>query len=197
MARQMGGAMVMGLLAGLGGLSVSRPARAEVNDWFTAGLGARYGFGAAGDADAQQPAYQYGLVTRVKVLRFLGLELSHQLDDDPATQAQRALSPRHSLSLLLNLVPTDHFNLFVSAGFGAQNLGDLLDLNGRTTSLQAGPGLEVYLSDHVALGADVRWRVPGPNHLKREMLDTFSADPLDDLFRAEDWQLSLSVSYYL
>ena len=176
------------------------PALADANDLLTLGVGAQFsyvptpGTEAASDVTAN---HQYGVLSRVKVLRFLGVEFAAQLDQDPKTQPLRHLSPRYQLGAMLNLVPTDHFNLFAVAGLAAHEMGDLVDLAGRTTSLHAGPGLEIYLSEHVAFGADLRWRVPGPEYLKARVRDELSTEPVDQLVGFEVWQANFNLTYYL
>jgi len=161
----------LGLL-GFAALIAASPgtARAEVDDWFTLGLGAQYSYVGSGSEDAAEaPARQFAFVSRLKVLKFFGAEVTTAFDEDPNSQSDRILSPRYQIGAMLNLVPTEYFNLFAVAGTGAQSAGDLFSVKGASTSLHFGPGLEVFVSDHVAVGGDVRWRLPGPAYIKDEV----------------------------
>jgi hypothetical protein len=187
-------------------------ARADVDDWFTLGLGAQYGYVASGSEDATEaPERQFGFVSRLKVLKFLGAEVTTSFDQDPGTQRERILSPRYQIGAMLNLVPTEYFNLFAVAGTGAQRAGDLFSVQGASTSLHFGPGLEVFVSDHVAVGGDVRWRLPGPAYIKDEV-ETQIESQADALGREAPeggtpaieadvgprlWQANFTVSVYL
>jgi len=174
------------------------PAVADSGDLLTVGLGGQFSYVTPGVAARETTAeHQYGFITRLKMLRFLGVEAVGQLDEDPNTQDQRILSPRFQLGLMLNLVPTDVFNFFVVAGTGAHNPADLFDLDGPTTSFQGGPGFEVFVGEHMALGADVRFRMPGPRFVKEEVLRTLSSAPVDKNVNLEVWQTNFSFSYYL
>lgn len=178
-------------------LLAAGPAVADNTSLITLGVGGQYGFGSPAAAEAPDAArYQYGVLTRVKLLRFIGLEFAAQLDEHPASQAERVLSPRFQIGALLHVIPTDWFSVYAAAGLGAHTLSDTLDLDGTTTSVFVGPGLEVYLGDHLTLGLDVRVRAPGPNHLKREVVDTMSSDPLQDLVRLDQWQGNVSLAWY-
>ncbi|MCA9546144.1 MAG: outer membrane beta-barrel protein [Myxococcales bacterium] len=185
------------LLAALASLLTAAPALADNTSLITLGLGGQYGFGSPAAAEAPDAArYQYGVLTRVKLLRFIGLEFAAQLDEHPASQAERILSPRFQVGALLHVIPTDWFSLYAAAGLGAHALSDTLNLDGASTSIFVGPGLEVFLGDHLTLGLDVRVRAPGPHHLKREVVDTMSSEPLADLVRLDQWQGNVSLAWY-
>jgi hypothetical protein len=173
-------------------------AAADSNSWVTMGVGAQYSFVSPGVAENPDAAgHQYGLVGRLKLLRFLGVEGVAQLDQDPKTQEERHLSPRYQLAAMLNLVPTDYFNVFLAAGTGAYDAGDLFDLNGRSTSFHGGPGLELYFGDHVAVGGDVRFRMPGPHYIKEAVKRELAPEPVEDMVGLQVWQANFTVSYYL
>lgn len=199
-------------LWGLGASCVAAPAvaHADVDSLFTVGLGAQYSYltpsvGARDDA----PERMFGLVSRLKMLHFLGAEAATNFDQDPDTQGDRILSPRYQLGAMLNLVPTEDFNLFAVFGTGAQRAGDLFSLQGDTTSLHFGPGLEVFIGQHVAVGGDVRWRLPGPAYIRGEVEEQITTEALSRTGEAEEaptveanvgpriWQANFTVSFYL
>lgn len=173
------------------------PAVAASNSVVTAGAGVQYGF-VSGDVAQQNPAapeHQYGLVGRLKVIRFIGLELGAQLDQDPKTQRERLLSPRLQVALMANVFPSDYVNLFIAGGFASHELGDLFDPSGTTTSYHVGPGLEVFVGDHLAVGGDLRARIPNAGYVKAQVTDELSAAPITGLL--DVWQANLTVAYYL
>ena len=197
----------------LGICSAPGVAQADVDSLFTLGVGAQYGFltDAVSDRDGA-PERQLGLVSRLKILRFLGAEAATSFDQDPGSQSGRILSPRYQVGAMLNLVPTEHFNLFGVAGTGAQSAGDLFSVGGRTTSFHFGPGLEVFLGEHVAVGGDVRWRMPGPAYIRTEVEAQIEAQALSWEENPEassepieveakvgprTWQANFTVSFYL
>lgn len=183
----------------LGSVFFASTALADSDSLLTLGVGAQYTLTApsVADTESQISGSQYGVVSRMKVLRFLGFEGTAQFDQDPKTQGERLLSPRYQLGLMVNLVPTSNFNLFLVGGLAAHNGGDLFNLDGRSTSFHAGPGFEVFIGDHVALGADVRFRVPGPSYIKEQVKDALSPQPVEDALGLNVWQANLTVSYYL
>jgi hypothetical protein len=199
-------------LMGLGALVATAPgeARADVDSMFTLGVGAQYSY-VAPDVGSQDgaPERMFGLVTRLKVLHFLGAEAGTNFDQDPGTQQNRILSPRYQVGAMLNLLPLEHFNLFAVGGTGAQRGGDLFDLEGKSTSFHFGPGLEVFVGDHVAVGGDVRWRMPGPGAVKEEVEARLATEALSRTGSADEpatleidagprvWQANFTVSFYL
>lgn len=176
---------------------LATPALAASNSVVTLGVGAQYGFvsGEVSDAHSDAPEHQYGLLARLKLVRFLGLEVASQLDHDPKTQGERLLSPRYQVSLMANLFPSDKVNIFVAGGLAAHELGDLFDASAETTSYHLGPGLELFLGEHLALGGDVRVRVPNAAHVRARVNDELSAAPVTGIL--EVWQANLTISYYL
>lgn len=180
------------------GLLFAAPAQADSDDWFTLGAGAHYAFvqnEVAENPDVGQ--MNYGLLTRAKVLRFVGIEASWQLDHEVGSQSDRIMSPRYQLGLMLNLIPTRYFTVFGVAGTGAHDPGHLIDLDGETTSLFAGGGLEIYIGEHVAIGGDVRFRAPGPRHVKDEVVELRSSAPLEEALQLNVWQANMMVAWYL
>ena len=157
------------LLTATAGLVTATAAHADSDSLFTLGVGAQYAHVPESVVDAEAAKRQFGVFSRVKMLRFLGAEFSTQMDEDPGTQGERLLSPRYQISGMINLLPTEYFNLFVVGGTGAHLAGDRFKIDGESTSLQAGPGLEIFLGDHVAIGADVRFRTPGPSKIREDI----------------------------
>ncbi len=173
------------------------PAIAASNSVVTVGAGAQYGFvsGEVARAHDDAPEHQYGLLARLKIVRFIGLEIATQLDHDPKTQRGRLLSPRIQIALMANLFPSDYVNIFVVGGFASHDFGDLFDPNGRTTSYHVGSGLEFFLGDHLAVGGDIRARIPNADYVKAQVVDELSSAPITGLLNV--WQANLSFSYYL
>ncbi|MBU0550525.1 porin family protein [Myxococcota bacterium] len=178
----------------LGALPAS--AWADSDSLITLGLGAQVGMSTASD-NPELSGQTYGALARFKLLRVLGVEALTQLDQDPKSQRGRLLSPRYQLGAMLNLVPTQRFNLFGVAGVGAHEAPDLKNLDGLTTSFYMGPGLEIFVGEHLAFGADLRFRLAGPRWIKEEIRDELSPEPLNEALTLQAWQVNLSLSYYL
>ena len=178
--------------------AATSPAAADVGSLATVGIGGQYSYvpGAVNGVDGTATR-QYGLVGRLKLLRFVGFEAVAQLDQDAKTQRERHLSPRLQIGLMLNLIPTQIFNLFLVTGTGAHEPADLFNVSGDTTSFHFGSGLEVFVYDHVAIGGDLRFRLPGPEHLKHQVTEDQSTDPLEQAISLDVWQANITVSYYL
>jgi hypothetical protein len=184
-------------------------ASADVDSLFTLGVGAQYAYvptGAAAEDGA--PTRQLGFVGRAKLLKFLGVEASTQFDQDPGTQNERLLSPRYQVGAMLNLVPTEYFNLFAVGGTGAHSPGALFDSQAEDMSFHFGPGLEVFVGDHVALGVDARFRMSGPAAIRKEVesiqqalraepLSTEPQPPIEVEVGAKVWQANFMVAVYL
>ncbi len=177
-------------------LSLPAGAFADNNSLFTLGMGAQYAFAQPQQQNAAQTKFQYGALGRLKLLRFLGVEASVLLDQDPKSQEKRLLSPRYQLGFMLNLIPTDYFHLYGIAGVGAHEFKDIHDMDGETTSFFMGPGLEIFLGEHLALGGDLRFRLQGPHQIKEEIRDEMSPEPVDRALSLEVWQGNFTLSYY-
>ena len=67
--------------------------------------------------------------------------------------------------------------------------------SGTTTSYHVGPGLEVFVGDHLAVGGDLRARIPNAGYVKAQVTDELSAAPVTGLL--DVWQANLTVAYYL
>ncbi len=179
-------------------LLLASPAVAAHDSTITLGVGAQYGFvaGQVRDGNSEAPAHQYGLVTRLKVLRYVGLEAAAQLDQDPKTQRDRLLSPRIQLGVMANVPTVEHLNLFLVGGIAAHDAGDLVDPEGNTTSFHVGSGAELFVGEHLALGADLRFRIPGSAAAEQAAEDSFfTGEEPPGLF--DVWQLNFGFTYYL
>ena len=186
-------------------------ASADVDSLFTLGVGAQYAY-VPSDAAGQEGAAtrQMGLVSRAKILKFLGVEAATQIDQDPSTQQERLLSPRDQIGAMLNLIPTEHFNLFAVGGTGAHNAGDLFNSKAEDLSFHFGPGLEIFVGDHVALGADARFRMAGPTAIREKVESSIrqsltaealtrdgAPETIDVDVGVKVWQANFTVSFYL
>ena len=181
--------------------SLAGPAAAANDSLLTLGVGAQYGFvsSSVSEESPDAPDHQYGLVTRLKLLRFIGLEAATQLDHDPGSQTSRLLSPRYQLGLMANL-PIRYVSIFAIGGIAAHNGGDLVSPSGATTSFHLGAGVEFFVGEHLALGGDLRYRVPGVRNVQERIeriqtgVDAPEA-PEGGLF--DVWQINFTISYYL
>ncbi len=200
-------------------------ATAASDSLVTVGVGAQYGFvsGSVSDVNRDAPEHQYGLVGRLKLLRFVGLEVATQFDHEPNSQSERLLSPRYQVGLMANL-PTQYLCAFVVGGIGAHGGGDLVDPSGETTSFHLGGGVEVFVGEHVAIGGDLRYRVPGVHEVSERVqggggggtsgpgLDGVSTQTwgihdgsshatgsqgVSEAGFFDVWQLNFTISYYL
>jgi len=190
---------------------VPTAAHADVDSLFTLGVGAQYAY-VPTDAAGQEGAAtrQMGLVSRAKILRFLGVEATTQIDQDPSTQEFRLLSPRYQIGAMLNLIPTEHFNLFAVGGTGAHSAGHLFNAKAEDLSFHFGPGLEIFVGDHIALGADARFRMAGPRAMREQVESAIgqsltaealtrdgAPETIDVDVGIKVWQANFTVSFYL
>ena len=174
------------------------PARADRHGLVALGAGPQFSYVPDKVSSIEEtPSVQYGLVSRLKLLGITGIETTFQLDQDAGTQGSRHLSPRYQLGVLLNLVPTRYFTLFAVTGTGAHSVTDLWDINGESTSLHLGGGVEVFVERRYTVGMDLRFRVPGPRRVRELMKEERREDSVREAMSFRVWQVNLSAVFYL
>ncbi len=157
------------------------------------------------------------LTLGVKFVRVIGLELGYSPTESVDSTDELVFDSTFRLSGLLYLVPTQPVDFYVKVGLGAGSFSDLFDIDGPTTSYQAGAGVNWYIDDHFVVGAEFMLLLPGVNSI-RDTLETFANDELkryqaaltegdapeeettpltfDDIISADNFRFSLSARYY-
>lgn len=139
----------------------ARPAAAGSQSLITLGMGTEFGVNRHSPIEGGTArAFVSELTLRLRVVKVLGLSFAYNVVPAKDT-GELVFTSTYRLSALLYVVPTRHLSLYLSGGYGAQRIGDLITVTGPTNTYHAGAGLEVYIGDHVALHVEYLWLIPG------------------------------------
>ena len=184
----------------------------------TLGLGTGFGFTRAKDltADSSQNGVGAEISMRLKLFRVLGAEvamtpLGSRNDDG----SDLVFDSKFRLSGLLYLVPLDVLGVYAKAGIGGQSFTDLVKLTDESNSYHAGGGLDVYVGDHVAIGAEFLVLLPGVDSVSKALIrkaltaeqsgpsnagapvnDPLAGVSMSDFVNARNFRASMNVRYY-
>jgi hypothetical protein len=137
-------------------VSNARVARADSDSLLTLGIGT--GFGVI-DTVTSAGVVTSDVRLRARILRGLGLEVSY----DPKQSTQAADAAVHEAPLrvsgLFYIVPTSPVGAYLKLGVAAPSPATL-GLVGSDVTYHAGGGIEIYLGDHLVLGAEAVVIIP-------------------------------------
>jgi hypothetical protein len=163
-------------------------AHADSDSLLTVGLGTAIGMTKLDALPAQEVGGE--LKARARVLLGLGAELSYT--PTPAGEtSQLVYDNRIRFSGLLYIVPTTPLGAYLKAGIGGEQLGGLFSLTAPTACYHGGAGLDLQLDEHLVLGGEVLWLVPGVASLAAG-----HAVNGETLAKA-NYRAALSIMYYL
>ena len=110
---------------------------------------------------------------RVDMLYVFGLELSYNVGDvpDPNDHSGLVFDARYRLSGLLYVIPTETASMYLKGGVGSHSLGEVAQTDALGSSYHAGAGVEVYLTDELALAAELLLLAPGAQSVERVLND--------------------------
>jgi hypothetical protein len=102
-----------------------------------------------------------------------GLELSYNVGDvpDPSEHSGLVFDARYRLSGLLYVIPTDSASMYLKGGVGAYNIGDVAATDSIGNSYHAGAGVEIYLTEELAIAAEFLLLAPGAQSVERVLND--------------------------
>jgi len=149
------------LVAAVVALGAPRPAAGSSQSLVTLGFGTELGVSRHTPIEGGTArAFVSELTLRLRVVKVLGLSFAANLVPARDT-GELVFTSQYRLSALLYVVPTEHVSVYLSGGYGAQRIEDLVTVTGSTNTYHAGAGLEVYLGEHVALHVEYLWLIPG------------------------------------
>jgi hypothetical protein len=154
--------------------------------------------GQSGDP-GQSATIQAGpqLELRVRLLRALAFEVGVRPLDGLPAEGSLVYSSRLRWSGILYLVPLDDFGLYAKAGLGGNSFEDMITFSAPGNSYHFGGGLEVYLTEHIAVGSEVLFLLPGARSVVDKMMRDQVIPEVGDLLDPRNFQVSLGARYYL
>jgi hypothetical protein len=142
-----------------------------------------------------------GLSARLRLLYFLGAEFSYELTGSTGIEPVNVPKPVYQLSLLIYPYTSRRVAVFLLAGLGSQNITDIVNVGGGTTSYHGGLGLEVGLTPHWMIAADGRINLPGYQQLidriEPAAMLTHGSDAILRYYNLDSFQINLGIRYYL
>lgn len=171
---------------------------ADATSLLTASVGGSFSLGQSGDPGAR-PALSVGpeLELRVRVLRALAFEIGVRPLDELPDEGSLVYSSRFRWSGILYLLPLDAFGLYAKAGLGGASLEDMVTFSSASNSYHFGGGVEVYLTDHLAVGSEVLFLLPGARSVVDKMMRDQTIPELGDLVNPRNFRVALGARYYL
>jgi hypothetical protein len=187
-------------------------ALADAHSLVTFSVGTAFAFGQASDprSEAQSSATP-DLELRLRLFRVMAFDFAYSPLDQQQANTQLTFASQFRASAVLYLVPLEVIGVYAKAGLGGQTLGDLTTVTSATNSYHGGGGLEVYLTDHVALGAEFLVLVPGVTSIQKTVANDLvrrqalvaaggsDVDPqlgVGDFVSAQNFRTSVNVRYF-
>jgi hypothetical protein len=138
-------------------------AMADANSMLTVAVGTGMSITRSKDLDssAWQSAVAPELNLRLKMFKVLALELGFTPGREAPTDVELCYDSTYRMSALLYLVPLDSFGLYAKLGFGGDRISDMVSVTSPSNSYHGGGGVDVYLWDHLAVGAEFLLLTPG------------------------------------
>jgi hypothetical protein len=97
---------------------------------------------------------------RLKMLKVLGFDFHYNLTGEKKFGHGEVYSSNLRASALLYVVPTNVLSIYLAAGAGASNFGNLTSGSATEKSYHGGAGMEVYVGKHMALTTEFLMLVP-------------------------------------
>ncbi len=116
----------------------------------------------------------------MKLFRFLGFEMSYNPAAPGTHENQLAFHSRLRLAGQIHFIPLDVFSMYLSAGVGAEDFSGFSSLTADTNAYQGGLGAEVFIGDHVAIGAEYLMVVPGIRSIQHNVVSNALEATLSD-----------------
>lgn len=164
---------------------------AGANSLFTLGLSTGVS-AASSEFELAAPNMNAALGARVRVFRVLALDVQMQADQNSERQLVEGpeTNSLYRWTALLYPISSDHFGLYMGAGFGSRDFNDVTDVMGTSTRYRFGGGMEVVAGRHVAFTIEAYYTVPGYGMVRAydqariaaEGSDTLDAKELTDWF---------------
>lgn len=158
-------------LVGLALIRLDVAASADSGSLFTVALGTSVGVSRTGDlrADAHE-SVSPSVDLRLRLFRVMGLDIGYSplTSNDPSSTL--VYQGPLSLSAVLYLVPLSSFGLYAKAGVSGADPKDLFTLTADANAYHGGGGLEVYLGEHFAVGAEFLVLLPGLRSVEKALV---------------------------
>lgn len=165
----------------LGLLLVSSSVQAGVTSMVTGSVGTQLGVSHTRQIDAQAESDIVSeLEVTMKLFRFLGMELAYNPAAPNNKQNELVFHSRLRLAGQLHLIPLDVFSMYLSAGLGAEDFTGFSSFTEDTNAYHGGVGAEVFIGEHVAIGAEYLMVVPGIRSIQHNVVSNALEATLGD-----------------
>jgi len=114
---------------------------------------------------------------QIDMLYVFGLELSYNVGDvlSPSDHSGLVFDARYRLSGLLYVIPTEDASMYLKGGVGGHDLGEVAQTDSIGNSYHAGAGVEIYLTEELAIAAEFLLLAPGSQSVERVLNDRVEA----------------------
>lgn len=186
-------------------------AMADANSMLTVAVGTGMSVTRSKDLDsnAWRNAVAPEINLRLRLFRALAFELGFTPGREAPTDVELCYDSTYRASALLYLVPLDSFGLYAKLGFGGDRVSDMVSVTSPSNSYHGGGGIDVYLWDHLAVGAEFLLLTPGVTAVEdailRRALTTGGEDApkksldelsMTDFVSADNFRTTLSLRYF-
>jgi hypothetical protein len=191
-------------------LLTASPAQAASTSWLTLGGGPTVGLAhmlpvTGGSTNAVISEMN----VRLKMLKVLGFDFNYNMTGEKQVGHGEVYASNLRASALLYVVPTSILSVYLSAGAGATNIGNLTSSSATNKSYHGGAGMEIYVGKHLALSTEFLMLVPQVSKLvvsqqplridEMGSLDTGSiagGPAVSDYINPKNFQLTFGMKYF-
>ena len=160
---------------------ISTSAQAGVTSLITGSVGTQFGVSHTRQINDQAESDLVSeLELTMKLFRFIGMELAYNPAAPNNQQNELVFHSRLRLAGQLHLIPLNVFSMYVSAGLGAEDFTGFSSFTEDTNAYHGGLGAEVFIGEHVAIGAEYLMVVPGIRSIQHNVVSNALEATLGD-----------------
>lgn len=150
---------------------VAAPALADHHDLVTGSVGTSFGVGSYHQIDnSQQTEFISEFNVRGRFGRIVGLEMAYNPAGHGVNSSQLVFHSSFRLAGQIFFVPLEEVGVYLTMGVGANNFGELFSIASSSNSYHGGLGVEVYVWDNLAVGAEWLMLVPGIRSIQKTVV---------------------------
>jgi opacity protein-like surface antigen len=142
---------------------------------FGLGIGADTGYSqSAGLNTDANTNFVSEVSVRLDLLYLLGIDFSYNYGELSAYTPGQGLvfDAKYRVSGIFYLVPTSLASIYLKAGIGGQQVSELTSVQADGNSYHAGGGLEIYVTDNVAVSFEYLMLLPGAASIQNSLDST-------------------------
>jgi len=152
-------------------MMIATSAEAGVTSLVTGSVGTQLGVSHTSQVGEQpQSDLVSELELTMKLFRFLAMEVAYNPAAPNNENNELVFHSRLRLAGQLHVIPLDVFSMYLSAGLGAEDFEGFSSFTEDTNAYHGGVGAEVFIGEHMAIGAEYLMVVPGIRSIQHNVV---------------------------